>query len=359
MKIAQVLYRYYPYIGGVEAVVKETSEVMVRKGVHVEVLTQDRTGNLPPIEEINGVVIRRFRTGALGWDFALRKGSLRNYLLRNSSEFDLVHAHTCHTFCPLYAAWAKGENRLVINTHYHGVGHDRLMNLLHRPYRRVVKAALGKADKVVCVSETEGLIVKDHFGLPDARISIIGNGVHYDRIARATPFPVEGKVVLFVGRLERYKNVHLAVEAMPHMPPEYTLTVIGNGPYRESLSRLVANLGLEERVQILTGLTDEEVHRWYRTCTVALNLSSQEAFGITVLEALAAGKPVVVNDRKALSELAGRLTGVWAVDAEGMTHNELADRIVGISEADWEKPDLSPYSWEAVTDQILSLYRSL
>jgi glycosyltransferase involved in cell wall biosynthesis len=170
---------------------------------------------------------------------------------------------------------------------------------------------------------------------------------------------VEGKVVLFVGRLERYKNVHLAVEAMPHMPPEYTLTVIGNGPYRESLSRLVANLGLEERVQILTGLTDEEVHRWYRTCTVALNLSSQEAFGITVLEALAAGKPVVVNDRKALSELAGRLTGVWAVDAEGMTHNELADRIVGISEADWEKPDLSPYSWEAVTDQILSLYRSL
>jgi glycosyltransferase involved in cell wall biosynthesis len=166
MKIAQVLYRYYPYIGGVEAVVKETSEVMVRKGVHVEVLTQDRTGNLPPIEEINGVVIRRFRTGALGWDFALRKGSLRNYLLRNSSEFDLVHAHTCHTFCPLYAAWAKGENRLVINTHYHGVGHDRLMNLLHRPYRRVVKAALGKADKVVCVSETEGLIVKIILGYP-------------------------------------------------------------------------------------------------------------------------------------------------------------------------------------------------
>ena len=84
MKIAQVCPRYYPYIGGVETVVKEVSERLVQKGFEVDVLSQDPLNKYPAVESINGVLARRFKTGPLGLDFPLLNSTLRQYLKENN-----------------------------------------------------------------------------------------------------------------------------------------------------------------------------------------------------------------------------------------------------------------------------------
>lgn len=359
MKIAQVCYRYHPQIGGVGTVVKEISEGLVRKGLDVEVLTQDRFGQYPATESISGVTVRRFRTGPLGLDFGFRNTGLRSFLRRNSNKYDLIHAHNYHDFSPLYAAWAKGGNRLVLNPHYHGTGHNLLMNFLLGPYRHFGKTTFEKADYIICVSQAEKRSVQCHFDVPDERLAVIPNGVHCERIAEAVPFPFDGKGLLCVGRLEKYKNIHLAIQALSCLPAEYKLTIIGSGPYRGKLAQLIDELHVGDRVQILSDLSTEQVYRWYKTCHLVLNLSSIEAFGMTVVEGLAAGKPVVVNNEMALAELATRLEGVRAVDAEELSPEQLADEIVQMLGIGREVPDLSEYTWDSIVERVKALYHEL
>jgi glycosyltransferase involved in cell wall biosynthesis len=347
MKIAQVCPTYYPYIGGVETVVKEVSERLVQKGFEVDVLSQDPLNKYPAVEHINGALVRRFKTGPLGLDFPFLSSTLRQYLRENTNRYDLIHAHSYHAFPALYAAWVKGKNKLVFNPYYHGEGHNFLMNLLHR------------ADKIICISETEKSLVQKHFGALGKEITVIPPGVSLERIANAGSVPLAGKLIFCPARLEKYKNVQLAIKTMPHLPEEYKLAIIGDGPYKGKLVKLIERLRLGDKAEILSGLSNEEVYRWYKACDVVLNLSRQESFGLTVIEGLAAGKPVIVNNQTALAELATRFDQVYPVDAATLSPAELAEQIALRCDSELRTPDLSEYSWDSIAEQIKTLYESL
>ena len=359
MKVAQVCSGFYPHIGGVETVVKEMSERLSRNGFEVEVLTQSRSVESPLTETINGVVVRRFKTGPLGLDLLFLKGTLREYLKENSNKYDLIHAHGYHAFSPLYAALAKGRNKLVFNPHYHGIGHNLVMTFLLKPYHHIGKVTFERADKIVCVSETEKSIIQRHFSVPQSKITVISNGIDQVTISQSIPFSVEGQLLLYVGRLEKFKNIHLAIQALAYLPAEYRLMIVGNGPYKGKLLQLIDELHLADKVQILSGLTNEEVRRWYKTCAAVITLSSQEAFGLTVIEGLAAGKPVIVNNKMALAELAAKLDGVYAIEAEKLTSRQLAERMTQICESKVSLADLSEYSWDSIVERVKLLYESL
>lgn len=159
MKIAQVCPRYFPDVGGVETVVKEMSERLSQKGFVVDVICQDPLKNYPPVQVINDVTVRRFQPNILGWDSPLAKHNLRSFLIENSSKYDIIHAHSYHAPPALYAAMAKRNSKLIFNPHYHGKGHTWLMSLLHIPYRSIGKTIFEKADKIICVSQTEKSVV--------------------------------------------------------------------------------------------------------------------------------------------------------------------------------------------------------
>lgn len=359
MKIAQVCPRYYPYIGGVESVVKEISERLAQKGFEVDVLSQDPLNKYPAVEHINGALVRRFKTGPLGLDFPFLNSTLRQYLRENTNRYDLIHAHSYHAFPALYAAWAKGKNKLVFNPYYHGEGHNLLMNLLHIPYRQIGKVIFRRADKIICISETEKSLVQKHFGALGKEITVIPPGVSLERIANAGSVPLAGKLIFCPARLEKYKNVQLAIKAMPHLPEEYKLAIIGDGPYKGKLVKLIERLRLGDKAEILSGLSNEQVYRWYKACDVVLNLSRQESFGLTVIEGLAAGKPVIVNNQTALAELATKFDQVYPVDAATLSPAKLAEQIALRCDSELRTPDLSEYSWDSIAERIKALYETL
>jgi len=359
MKIAQVSAAYYPHAGGIETVVREVSERLAGRGFEIDILTYDPSGKLDPCEVISGVTVRRFRPGPWGWDFPSSISSLSGYLAENSRRYDLIHAHNYQSFPALFVARAKRENRMVFSPYYHGTGRNLRRTLLHTLYRRVGKTIFEKADRVICISQSEKALVQRHFSVPHEKMNLIPPGVNQEAIAKAKSLAFDGVLLLYVGRLDKYKNVDLAMKAMPYLPPEYRLVVIGDGSYKETLKQLARRLHLGDRVRMISGLSNEEVYRWYKTCNLVLLLSGQESFGLVVIEGLAAGKPVLVNNIGPLAELAAKFKQVYTVDATTLPSSELAKKIIQACAKKTEPCDLSEYSWDSVALKMENLYKSL
>jgi len=125
---------------------------------------------------------------------------------------------------------------------------------------------------------------------------LIYDGVDVDSIQNAIPYEVNERIILYVGRLEYYKGVHLGILALKYLPPEYKLIIIGRGSYEDKLKEIVINNNLRERVVFLGYQPDKVVWRWLKTASVLIQLSKVESFCMTCIEALAAGTPVVAND---------------------------------------------------------------
>lgn len=109
------------------------------------------------------------------------------------------------------------------------------------------------------------------------------------------------KTLLYVGRLEEYKGVQYIIQSMPELQ-EFRLKVVGKGPYEAELRSMAKSLGVEGRVEWLKDLSRRELLKCYAGADIFLMLSSHEAYGITVAEALAAGTPCVVAKGSALEE---------------------------------------------------------
>jgi glycosyltransferase involved in cell wall biosynthesis len=103
-------------------------------------------------------------------------------------------------------------------------------------------------------------------------------------------------IVLFVGRLVRYKGVDVLLEAMRGVSA--TALLVGNGPERHALQRTAEQLGVADRVKFLGEVSDDELAALYRACDLFVlpSVTRQEAFGVVQIEAMACGKPVISTD---------------------------------------------------------------
>lgn len=316
MKIAQICPRYSPDIGGVETHVKEISERLVKAGHDVEVITTDPTGKLDKKDMINGVKVTRFRSFAPGDAYYFAP---QIYFYLKEHTYDVIHVHSYHALPALFAALGKDETRLVFTPHYHRSGHTAFRNLLHKPYRLFGKVIFSRADSVICVSEYEKKLVESDFRVAGKTVKI-PNGINLKEFehlrTRQKDASMEKKkkkesagekksgkekILLYVGRLEEYKGVQYIIQSLPVLQG-FRLRVIGKGPYEAELRSVAKNLGVDGRVEWLKDLSRKELLECYADADVFLMLSSHEAYGITVAEALAAGTPCVVAKGSALEE---------------------------------------------------------
>src|SRR5665647_1036319 len=254
----------------------------------------------------NGVHLRMYHTSKRAGYASLK---MFRALKLSERDFDVIHVHGFSSLIPFETALAARNTPLVVSPHFHPLASSKLLGIVKPLFERSVdRYTLSKARKVICVSETEANIIRERFPVA-GKVAIIQNGVNYDDIQRAEPYEFDGKLILYVGRLERYKNIHRMIEAVNYLPQDFSFYIIGEGPYKSELAALIQRNQLSERVRLLGACADADLYRWIKTSALLVNLSEVEAFGITVLEALAAGKPVLVNDEFGLHELAERFQG--------------------------------------------------
>jgi glycosyltransferase involved in cell wall biosynthesis len=347
MKIVHVCPRYKPQIGGVETVVEEISRRLSAKGHDVTVVTTDPSGTLPATETIDGVRVYRFPAYAPGdaYYFSLQ---LRRFLKKQSC--DVVHAHGYHAFPALFAESCE-HYKFILNPYYHGKGHTPFRNALLKVYRIAGAGVFREADTVICNSEFEKSLVCRDFPGSCGKARIISPGIDKREFEGLTPFPKSEKVLVYAGRLEEYKGVQHAVQALKYLPG-YRLVVIGRGPYKAELKRQVEQAGLTGRVKFLEGLMRKELLRWYATADAFVMLSSFESYGITVAEALTVGTPCVVAKAASLAEFVdgGLCRGVDLP----VSPERLAGEIERVARVPYTKEILD---WDDVAARMLAVYR--
>lgn len=360
LHIAMVTSHYHPSSGGVEQVVAQLAARMVAEGHHVEVLTQTQDPSLPQCEMRRGVTIRRFVSMPASRHLTAAP-QLLAFLRTARARYHITHAHNYHAF-PALAAALSQPRVLVVSPHYHGTGHAPIRTLLHVPYRLCGRAIFRRAAATICDSEAEAALIRRHFGGSVRCLTVIPHGVETTSIRSADPFVTDRKTVLCVGRLEEYKQVHRVIEALRHLDASFTLQVIGVGPAQRTLQALAARLGLTDRVTFHGRVDDGTLARWFRTATVYVNLSRHEAYGITILEALAAGAAVIATRIPAFVEHARRAGGAHLsfvqVDASPIDVATAIAAAARTPRAPWLDDGVLP-SWDAAAAQTLRLYHQL
>lgn len=230
-----------------------------------------------------------------------------------------------------------------------------------RKMQRRQLAGLERAAAILAVSGSTAESLVD-IGVDPRRIHVTPNGL--TRLPPPVEPPIEGPFILAVGTLERRKGHDLLLRAFAAARLQ-GLRLVFAGPTAgrsEELQMLAGELGLRERLLILGRVDDAALAGLYRAATVFCMPSLGEGFGLPVLEALAAGLPVVASDLPAIRELAGGVAELVApgdVDALAAGLRRMLDgdslrrrcREQGPSRA-------SRFSWEATAAATVGAYRT-
>ncbi|MEV7000457.1 glycosyltransferase [Streptomyces sp. NPDC093982] len=295
--------------------------------------------------------------------------------LIRAGRYDLVHTHL-YRAC-LYgriAARLAGVGTVVATEH--SIGDTRLEG---RPLTAGVRALYLAGERLghttVAVSPTVAERLR-HWGVPGPRIRVIPNGIdaprfRYDEVRRkeARAFhglPPDAYVVGGVGRLTPGKRFDLLVQALPQLPGDVRLLLVGGGPEEAALLRTARALGVVDRVVLagerpyLPGPGDEApgLVALLSAMDVLASPSPQESFGLAVVEALAAGLPVLYASCPAVEDLppdaapgARRVRG----GAEAYVRELLRLRAAGPAER--TVPDVvHRYDIERTARQLMDLY---
>ena len=139
------------------------------------------------------------------------------------------------------------------------------------------------------------------------KVIILPNGINVSDWSKSTKIAITGQpFVLYVGRIDYIKGVDILVKAVALVKetlPKICLHIVGTGTKLEKIKELISSLRIEENVILHDFVNEKEKNRLYLACDMVVVPSRNEPFGIIVLEAMRAGKPLIVSNRGALPEL--------------------------------------------------------
>jgi glycosyltransferase involved in cell wall biosynthesis len=220
--------------------------------------------------------------------------------------------------------------------------------------------AAARADAIVAVSEfTRGQVIS-LLGVEPSRVHVVHHGI------RRLEFPAveRQKVILNVGAIQTRKNIVRLVEAFETVDPGWRMVLAGSAGYGsgEILARIAASPA-RERITLTGYIAQGDLAAWYSRASIFAFPSLDEGFGMPVLEAMAAGTPVVTSNRSALPEVAGdaamlvnpESTEELARALRDLTQGEELRRALARRGADRARL----FTWEKAVAETWNVYREL
>ena len=242
-------------------------------------------------------------------------------------QFDVIHAHDWLTYFAGIAAKRVAGKPLVV--HMHATEFDRSGENINRRVYAIEKAGMQAADRVIAVSELTRRIVIGKYGILADKVVTVHNAVRFGESEEAAPErAVKDKVVTFLGRITYQKGPDYFVEAAAKVlqrVSDVRFVMAGSGDLMNHVVRRVAQLGIADRFHFTGFLKGGEVQRMFRLSDVYVMPSVSEPFGISPLEAMRSGVPVIISRQSGVAEVLDYAIKVnyWDVDA-------LADAIYGL-----------------------------
>ena len=364
MRIGVVTEDYFPSWGAVAEQVHGFAREARRLGHVVKIITGGIAGRRRPEEDRADDVIRVgaartiVRAGTVGRVTSGAGAALRDVLARE--RFDLLHVHAPLT--PVLPLLALHHATVPVVGTFHA--HER-PGLLLRLAPGIRQRYLDRLDAVVAVS-LACLAPLGARGPSDIRI--IPGGVDLERFARGRRLRRydDGKLnILFAGRIERRNGLDLLLAAFHRAwkQIEARLFVVGDGPrLARSKARVPAEVGEDV---VFVGSAGEDRPDWFATADVFCAPAQEPSGGLTLVEAMAAGKPILASDvdgyRDVLAHgregelLAPNDPGAWARALVRISREPVRAAAYG----ERGRMAAQRHAWPAVAHEVLGLYRSI
>jgi glycosyltransferase involved in cell wall biosynthesis len=371
VKVLQLGKYYPPEHGGMEAAVRELTEGLNATGLRTDVLCTNRHWRTAEEAWPGGYRVVRAAAPAMLLSTPVAP-ALLTQARRLLPAADVVHLHMPNPMAALALRFTPFRGRLVV--HWHSdVVRQRIALRLYEPLQRWV---LQRADAIIATSERyAGASAALQPWQSKLAVVPIGIADHRARACCCQGASVRAryagkKIVFALGRMAGYKGFDVLVQAAALLPKDTVVIIGGGGELLDRLRDRVAEAGLGERVVLPGPIPEEDLSVYFSAADVFCMPSTTraEAFGIAMVEAMSAGKPIVATD------IAG--SGVPWVNLDGLTglnvmpgspsalanalRRLLVDPSLGVrlGEAGRQRY-LTEFTAGAMTRRVVDLYRCL
>jgi len=367
MRIAQVTKYFYPHPGGIESNVLGISKGVVDKGDNVLVFTSNEP-RTKKYEVFEGIEIFRSMNLLTIFNAPLSPGIFLNLMRK---DYDLIHVHFPDPFNSVFAWLASRiKGRPLIITYHSDIIKDRIY---HRIFRILFwfleKIILSDAVRIIATTQAyaDGSKVLKRF---KSKVVVIPNfvdanefnpGVDSSRVREKYGL-VKERVILFFGRLVPYKGVDYLIEAFKGIKKESMLVIAGRGPLKEKLMKLAKG---KYNIRFIEP-EDDEIPSLYSCCDVFVlpSVTRQEAFGITLLEAMSSAKAVITTNISGMPSVVGDC-GILVEprnpkDLRGAIQKLLSDKNLRKNLGEGARKRVEKeFTLEVVVGKTLELYREI
>lgn len=270
-------------------------------------------------------------------------------------DYDLVHAHLFPTIYWASVA-ARGLKVKLVYTE-HSTSNSRRNKWYFRTVERIMYE---RYDRIISISQQTQDALTAWLGQCDKRFMVINNGVDTKKFAFVKE-PIIPKSLIMISRFVSSKDQETVIRAMAHIDKEATLRFIGDGENKNHCEELAQELGVSDKVQFLGSRSD--IPELVASSYIGIQSSKWEGFGLTAVEMMAAGKPVIASNVDGLRQV---VEGAGEIFKMGNVSElaELVNRLLFNEEyykilSEKCKQRAEEYDISLMSENYLKLYKSL
>ena len=282
MRILHLAKYYWPRSGGMERVVQGLAEGAANLGHQVEVVAVETIGRAGTSVRQRSSVTRAFSLAALG-----SQEIAPGYIAAAWKRADIIHLHHPHPLADVACLLRAGRTPVVVTQHADSG------RAVYRPAARLV---LRRAAAIVVPSRAH-LALSTELAGHESKVEVIPFGIDHGRWEMVPPPPPGAPPrAIFIGRLVPFKGLDVLLRALERVP-DLRLDIVGSGPQGPRLRTLAQALAVSDRVRWYGEYPDEDLPRRMADADflVLPSVTVEEMFGLVVLEAMAARRPVITT----------------------------------------------------------------
>ncbi|XVH32237.1 glycosyltransferase family 4 protein [Haloferacaceae archaeon DSL9] len=377
MKVVRTVPAFYPHVTGPANQAYQISRRLQEREIKSPVWTSQRGAEDELLfDSVDNVVVRRYPIVTKFMSFKLMPLVPLDLYYEN---FDIIHSH-CYRGLLTEAAYRgckRKDKPFVIHNHGTFLGYEDIASSYKKiPYKLYDKAtkkgAAVDADAVI-VSTSEEKEQAIEFGVSPGKVHLIPAGIEVSEYSGVDQHPNESFTALFVGRLSRNRNVEQAIKAISQLSDDIQLRIVGDeaksshaaaSGYVAELKKLTRDEGVQDRVTFTGAKYGDDLKKEYASADVFIYTSVYENLGQTILEATAAGLPVVTTPVGVANELV--VNGETGYLVPIGDHDAVAERIRDVREIGHKKMGSqmqdkieNRYDWEVIIGQYIELYENI
>jgi len=361
--VVHVVGCFPPDLGGTEKVAEQLAISLSRRRPVTVVTSVSPESAGPDPQYPPSMSVQRLR-GVRVAQIPLMPGlAWRLWRLRRTALF---HVHLSQAYIPEVVWLASKLGRRPFVVHFHlDVSPSTFLGPIFVLYKRAVLApVLRAADAVIALNEEQAEVLRSRYRVRPVRIRVIPNGVPLepgaatDRNRRA---PGSVLRLLFVGRLSPQKNLPRLLEAVRLVEADVRLDIVGDGPERTIVEEMVGRLGLRN-VLLLGARRGPELAQCYREADALVLTSDQEGMPLVILEAMAAGLPVVATDVPGVAATLGEAGLLVAPTPRAVAQGIdrlAADACLRADLSARARRRASDFGWDRTVEAVEALYEEL